>query len=87
MSDPTSDRGRMSAHQLMARLPGGNPPRYSKVAAAKWRLAAQLFAKSEGRVRLRILCDECGVSHRTAWRIREALRDSAAVLRERHDER
>lgn len=73
----------LNAQQLLAHLPGGFPPRYTKLAPSTWRRAAQLFAKRGGTVSLRVLCSECGVSHRTAWRMREALRDSDQILKER----
>jgi hypothetical protein len=66
--------------RLLDRLPGGFPQPYSKLQRPTWHRAAQLFAASNGRVKLRELCDACRVSHRTAWRIREALRDSARMI-------
>jgi hypothetical protein len=75
---PESDA--LTAERLLARLPGGFPPPRSKLQVPTWQLAAQLFAASNGRVKLRELCSACRVSHRTAWRLREALRDSAAMI-------
>lgn len=75
---PESDA--LTAERLLARLPGGFPPPRTKLQGPTWQLAAQLFAASNGRVKLRELCSACRVSHRTAWRIREALRDSAAMI-------
>jgi hypothetical protein len=69
--------------RLLDQLPGGFPQPYSKLQRPTWHRAAQLFAASKGRVKLRELCDECRVSHRTAWRIREALRDSARMIEDR----
>lgn len=73
----------LSAERLLESLPGGFPQRYSKLQRATWHRAARLFAMRNGRVKLRELCDTCRVSHRTAWRIREALRDSAQMMDER----
>lgn len=75
---PESDA--LTAERLLARLPGGFPPPRTKLQGPTWQLAAQLFAASNGRVKLRELCSACEVSHRTAWRIREALRDSAGII-------
>ena len=77
----------LHAERLLDMLPGGFPQPHSKLRSRTWRRAAQLFAAREGQVKLRELCDACSVSHRTAWRIRQALRDSAQTLREmpRHD--
>lgn len=72
----------LTADRLVSALPGGYPPRNSKLDADTWARAATLFAQSRGHIRLRVLCTECGVSHRTAWRMREALRDSAMILQE-----
>lgn len=72
------------ADSLLDRLPGGFPQPYSKLQRPTWHRAAQLFAASKGRVKLRELCDACRVSHRTAWRIREALRDSARLIEDSH---
>ncbi len=58
------------------------PPRYSKLPARAWERASNLYAAHDGRVTLRTLCAVCDVSHRTAWRIREVLRDREKVLRE-----
>lgn len=68
---------------LLDMLPGGFPQPHSKLRRGTWHRAAQLFAASDGQIKLRELCDACSVSHRTAWRIREALRDSAQALKER----
>ncbi len=70
----------ITAERLLARLPGGFPPPRTKLQEPTWQLAAQMFAASNGRVKLRELCDACQISHRTAWRIREALRDSAGMI-------
>jgi hypothetical protein len=71
------------AERLLDQLPGGFPQPYSKLQRPTWHCAAQLFAATNGRVKLRELCDACCVSHRTAWRIREALRDSARMIEDR----
>ncbi len=76
-SDPA-----LRAERLLDTLPGGFPQPHSKLQSATWRRAAWLFATRNGRVKLKELCDACSVSHRTAWRIREALRDSAQTLKE-----
>lgn len=70
----------LTTERLLARLPGGFPPPRTKLQVPIWQLAAQMFAASNGRVKLRELCVACHVSHRTAWRIREALRDSAGMI-------
>jgi hypothetical protein len=70
------------AERLLDMMPGGFPQPYSKLGRETWRHAARLFAARGGQVKLRELCDACRISYRTAWRIREALRDSAQVLRE-----
>ena len=64
------------------------PPRHSKLPREIWSQAAALFDREAGKVRLRVLCAECGVSHRTAWRMREHLRDARqfATERSRHPE-
>ena len=66
----------MTASQLIAALPSGRPPRYTKLPDAVWWQAAALFEREAGKVRLRTLCVECRVNHRTAWRMREYLRDA-----------
>jgi hypothetical protein len=76
---PGSGSG-LTAAKLVALLPGGNPPRHSNLNARTWERAARLFAQSGGRISLKMLGQECGVSHRTAWRMRETLRDSAQML-------
>jgi hypothetical protein len=72
----------MTGHQLIAAFFEGRPPRGTKLAFSVWQQAANLFAANEGCLRLRVICEECGVSYRTAWRIREMLRDTAQVIRE-----
>jgi hypothetical protein len=84
MPNLTSVKGtHLTAEQMIAVLPGGIPPRGSKLAAPVWRIAATLFERHSGNVRLRMLCSECGVSHRTAWRMRETFRDAAQLVMER----
>jgi Homeodomain-like domain len=73
----------MTGDTLIAAFFEGRPPRCTKLAASVWRQAANLFVESQGRLKLREICEECGVSHRTAWRIRELLRDAAQVVREK----
>lgn len=58
------------------------PPRYTKLSRHAWEQASKLYAAHNGRVTLRTLCVACKVSHRTAWRMREVLRDREQVLRE-----
>lgn len=54
----------------------------TKLPLATWNRAASLIAASERRVRLRDLRVVCGVSHKTAWRMRELLTDAAELIRE-----
>ncbi len=72
----------LNDNALLVHLTDGFPPRNTKLAPHIWRQAAQHYAASNGRITLRTLCEECCVSHRTAWRIREALRDSEQRLQE-----
>ncbi|MBD2842619.1 helix-turn-helix domain-containing protein [Erythrobacter rubeus] len=78
----TSDRA-YHAERLLEMLPGGCPPPYSKLRREVWLRAASLYAANQGGITLRALCAKCGVSHRTAWRIRDALRDSERMIEER----
>ncbi len=70
----------MTAERLIAAMPGGRPPRGTKLRHTVWWQAAALFDREAGKVLLRTLCAECGVSHRTAWRMRESLRDAAQIV-------
>jgi hypothetical protein len=63
------------------------PPRHSKLPRHAWEQASRLYAAHNGRVTLRTLCTVCDVSHRTAWRMREVLRDREQVLREARRDR
>lgn len=72
----------MTGDMLIAAFFQGRPPRRTKLAASVWQHAANIFAESGGRVKLRELCDQCKVSHRTAWRIRDLLRDAAQAVKE-----
>jgi hypothetical protein len=74
----------MNAALLIESLPDGRPPRGSKLGASTWYRAADLFAAHDGKVRLRIISEQCHVSHKTAWRLRETLRDAAQVIREQN---
>jgi hypothetical protein len=58
-------------------------PRNSKLALETWRRAAELVAEHGGNVPLKRIEAACGVSHRTAWRLRNLLRDAARVIVER----
>jgi hypothetical protein len=75
---------RMTGEMLIAAFLGGRPPRGTKLAPSVWQQAATLFAEYEGKLTLREIREECGVSHKTAWRIRELLRDAAHVIREKN---
>lgn len=54
----------------------------TKLPLDKWRRAATLLAAGGPRVRLRELQAACGVSHKTAWRMRSLLSDAAQALAE-----
>jgi hypothetical protein len=73
----------MTAARLIAALPGGAPPRGTKLPPETWWRAARLYDSTAGKVRLRALCESCGISHRTAWRLREYLRDADQVAARR----
>jgi hypothetical protein len=73
----------MTGDMLIAAFCEGRPPRRTKLASSVWHHAANLFAEQRGRLKLRVICEECSVSYRTAWRIREMLRDAAQVIREK----
>lgn len=83
MPDPSAPaRSGLTADMLIAALPGGGPPRGSKLDGAIWQDAARIFADRHERITLRELRVECGISHKTAWRLRGTLRDAAEVIRE-----
>lgn len=83
MPDPaTPARRRMTGDMLIAALPEGRPPRGSKLKPQTWRDAASIFADRCERITLRELGTLCGVSHKTAWRMRDIFRDAAQVIRE-----
>jgi predicted transcriptional regulator len=83
MPDPATRAGRgMTGDMLIAAFFEGRPPRRTKLALSIWHQAANVFVAQQGRLKLRVICEECGVSYRTAWRIREMLRDAAQVIRE-----
>jgi hypothetical protein len=85
MPDPTANvRCRMTGDALIAALPDGQPPRGSKLKAQVWREAARLFVDHREKITLRELSAECGISHKTAWRMRDIFRDAAQVLREQN---
>jgi hypothetical protein len=85
MSNPTtSSRRCMTGDTLIAALPNGQPPRGSKLKAQVWREAARLFVQHQERITLRELSAECGISHKTAWRMRDIFRDAAQVVREQN---
>jgi hypothetical protein len=83
MPDPAASvRRRVTGDMLIAALPDGRPPRGSKLKPQKWRDAATIFAERREHITLRELGTLCGVSHKTAWRMRDIFRDAAQVIRE-----
>lgn len=55
----------------------------TKLRMEAWLAAAELYVSVQGNIKLRELQEACGVSHKTAWRMRSTLRDLDLYLTEK----
>ena len=91
---PAGDPDELAATLLALSGPTDDPHRTrgtmvhgTKLPTAIWLAAVREFTKRSGRIRIVELQQACGVSYKTAWRMRVVLRDAAAMIEERFSSR